>query len=220
MDLITQEIVSLNTQKVFQLPGLPAAYALYGNVEICDSDPDAPTILDLSAEMSRLVRSRQFIPPDLLAYSTDVASELQSLLIDAKARGAVFYGSDAYPDGTAIARILFFGYFNGVPCETNIMFRHRNETLCHQIVSVVDLQKANPEILGSLAIERRLFSQQQSEKTSLFEAAQNIERYIQACDCDEGRASDATCFFIGGHIHIAAITSTCFHWLKPPFIDG
>jgi hypothetical protein len=56
----------------------------------------------------------------------------------------------------------------------------------------------------------------QSQDISLWDAAKVGENFILACDSDDGLKIDSECRRIGGHIHIAAITPTCFCWLKPP----
>jgi hypothetical protein len=215
---ITGKELSADTQKIFQLPDLPAAYALHGdNIGIGDDDPDTPLILDLAVEMKRIVASRtKPMASDLLTYGNELAAEIQELLSEAKAKGAVFHGFQQYVNGITIARILLFGYFEDIPSEVNILFFHRDQVLARYKVFDVDLRRSNPEVFGSKEIERRLFRQPQSEDISLLKAAQDVERYIQICDSEEGRAADSACLSIGGHIHIAMITPNCFHWLKPP----
>jgi hypothetical protein len=217
---LTGDVLSTDTQKIFQIPGLPAAYVLYGDIGIGDDDPHTPLILDLAVEMKRILGSRTDAKPpsDLQSYGDDLAAEMQELLSASKAKGAVFHGKQEYADGITIARILLFGYVDGIPSEVNILFFHREQRLVRQKVYPVDLRRSNPEVMGSLVIEQRLFRQPQSEDVSLLRAAQEVEHYIQVCDSEEGRAADSVCLSIGGHIHVAMITPSCFHWLKPPLL--
>jgi hypothetical protein len=171
-DLIEHTTLSANTQKVFQIPDLPAAYALYGEIGIGDGEPETPLILDLSSSVKRIVGSRTAAPTDLLMYANNLAHEIHGFLVDAKERGAIFHGfGDAYPNGTGIARILLFGYFEGVPSEAHILFSHRDQVPM-QKVSRVDLRRSNPEVLGSAVIEQRLLRQLRSEDINVLEAAE------------------------------------------------
>jgi hypothetical protein len=210
--------IGTDAQKVFEIPGLPAAYAMYGEIGIGDYNPDTPILLDLSQEIRKFLEFGDYsLSFDFLAYANRIAANLHQSIAGTKDRGAIWGGNqESLRPGQVIARIILCGFFDGTPMEINIRFEHVNQTLLPPRVFPVDLQRSNPEVFGSLLVTQRLFRQPESPDLSLLEAAKKIERYIQFCDSERGRKLDPMCRTIGGRIHIAAITPKGFQWLKPP----
>jgi hypothetical protein len=218
-DVMVGRAIGTDTQKVFEIPGLPAAYAMYGEIGIGDNKPDTPILLDISQEIRKFLEfGDHSLPFDFLAYANRIAADLHQSIAATKDRGAIWGGNqESIRPGQVIARIILCGFFDGKPMEININFEHLNQRLLPPRVFPVDLQRSNPEVFGSLPITQRLFKQPQSPDLSLSEAAKKIERYVQFCDSERGRKLDPImCRTIGGHIHIAAITPRGFQWLKPP----
>lgn len=204
--------------KIFQLPGLHAAYALYGEIGIGDDDPDTPVTLDLAASLKEIVSARTEMPSGLYSYGREIERKLRTLLLDAQARGAIFHGFGAVPPyGTGLAQIVLYGFITETPEEVLILFAHRDQVLTRPNVFSMNLRTGpNPEIWGSHEVARRLFPQRESEQISPLDAAKAIERYIRMCDSPEGHAIDSFCSNIGGHVHVALITPNSFEWLKAP----
>jgi len=218
-DVVDQRAIGTDAQKVFEIPGLPAAYAMYGEIGIGDNNPDTPILLDLSQEIRKLLDCDYSSSFDFFAYANRIAAGLHQSIAATKDRGAIWGGNqESIAPGQVLARIILCGCFDGTPMQVNIKFGHLNQRLLPPRVFPVDLQRSNPEVFGSLPVTQRLFLRQpESADLSLLEAAKKIERYIQFCDSEKGRKLDPLmCRTIGGHIHIAAITSKGFQWLKPP----
>jgi len=130
-----------------------------------------------------------------------------------------------------IFSVLIFGYCNGAPSEIHVRFWHQDQVLGKPQVGPFDLRSRNPRVVGSPDIWNALRSHdpalsrfplpempspEQSQEISLWDAAKIGETLIIACESEEASKIDPECKKIGGHIHIAAITPTCFHWLRPP----
>ncbi len=226
---------STTAQKIFEIPDRPAAYALYGNIRF-DDDTDETKSVNLAAEIEKFVFSGAAKPDDLLIYGQQVAEPLYLRLLKAQADGHVidFQGFNEFPaNGTTIARIFLFGYCDGAPCEVDIRLWYRDQTLERPQVNAFDIRQRNPRPWGSPVVWNALVGNdpklsrflrmpppKQSQEISLWDAAKVGEAYILACDSDHGREIDSGCKAIGGHIHIAAITPKCFHWLRPPARDS
>lgn len=230
-DLIDTKNQWTNIQKIFEIKGTPAAYALNGNVGL-GGEPE----LHLGEKFRELVNARTPHPiPDLVAYAKELAKLLYSWLADAKAKELIpyFYGYHEGGSRTTIAHILLFGYCKGTPKEADIWVWH-----CDQVpgcsAEPFDFARQNPRPWGSPPVWNALLSgdpkfskfvttkippKDEIERTSLLDAAKIGESYIAACDSDEGLELDPVmCRTIGGHVHIAAISPTCFLWLRPPIL--
>ncbi len=232
-DLIDPRNQWTNIQKIFEIKGAPAAYALNGNV-VLGGEPE----LHLGEKFRELVNARTPRPiPDLVAYAEELAKPLYTWLSDAKANDLIpyFHGYlERFGSRTTIAHILLFGYCNGTPQEADIWVWHRDQVPgCS--AEPFDFGRQNPRPWGSPEVWNALLSgnskfskfvttkippKEEIEQISLLDAAKIGESYIAACDSAEGRELDPImCPTIGGHTHIAAITPTCFHWLKPPILS-
>lgn len=221
-----------DAQKIFEINGAPAAYALYGTIGIGDWREDAPVPLDLGLETQRFVNSG-LSPRDLVTYGQKLADELFAALSKIKEHGAVprYDGFSEFPNhpGTTIAHIFLFGYSDATPTEVDIRLWHRDQVIQKPGLRTDGLCCSNPMPLGAPKIFQHLFEFKDPrfskfrggsipsppEEISLLGAASVGESYIRACDSEEGRSIDPWCSNIGGHIHIAAITpAEGFSWLK------
>src|ERR1039458_6572970 len=66
-----EKVLTDKAQKVFQIPGMPAAYALYGDIGIGDDDPETPVMLDLGAALKEIVAAPTDVPADLYSYGRE-----------------------------------------------------------------------------------------------------------------------------------------------------
>jgi hypothetical protein len=221
-------------QKIFEIKGAPAAYALFGNIGIGDWREDAPIALDLGLQAKKFTESgSNKLLNDFVDYAQDLADALHSQLLQLKDQGVIprYDGFNEYNDGNStIAHIFLFGYSNGVPSEVDILFSHRDQALKKPRLYAYGFRHSNPHAWGAQGLFRRMFEfsdpalakfrrlgiPSPPEGISLQDAATIGEDYIRACDSDEGRALDPFCSHIGGKIHIASIEPTGFHWLTPP----
>jgi hypothetical protein len=218
-------------QKIFEIEGAPAAYALYGNIGIGDWRENTPIALDLGLETQKFIKSGSGkILNDFVGYAQDLADALYALLLKLKDDGVIprYDGFLEYGDGSlTIAHIFLFGYSNGIPSEVDILFSHRDQVLRKPLLYPFGFRHSNPHAWGAVGLFRRMFEfndpalakfrrlgiPSPPEEISLGDAAKIGEDYIRACDSDEGRALDPFCSHIGGKIHIAAIEPSGFHWL-------
>lgn len=224
-------------QKIFEIKGAPAAYALFGNIGIGDWRENSPIALDLGLETQKFVNlGCDKILNDFVGYAQDLADALYAQLLKLKDDGVIprYDGFLEYGDGSlTIAHIFLFGYSNSVPSEVDILFSHRDQVLRKPRLQAYGFRQSNPHAWGaeglfkrifgfgfprdpSLAKFRRLDIPSPPEEISLKDAAIIGEDYIRACDSDEGRALDPLCSHIGGKIQIADIEPTGFHWRKRP----
>jgi hypothetical protein len=226
---------SESTQKIFEIKGASAAYALYGNIGFGnDKDDDAPSPLHLGNEIDKLLNSGRIPVGDLMACGRQLADEIHVVILKAKASKLIVYPSGPSDiNGVCIANVFLFGYSKDSPLEVDITFRHRDQVLSEPLVNGIDPRRVrNPRVWGDDAVLEFLKSGDhrfarfggvklppKPEEISLLDAAKFGENYVWACDSYEGRnwGDRAICASIGGHIHIAAIMPTAgFHWLKPP----
>jgi hypothetical protein len=229
---VNRETLNTTTQKIFPIPGAPAAYALYGTVGLGNEKDDDSPGLHLGDEIGKIVASGMAPSADLLTYSQQLAETVHDRIQEAKDNGLIEYPSIPSEMGiVTIANVFIFGFTDGAPSEVRITFWHRQHVLGNpRVVPFNPRANPNPYAWGSdsvwnlLKVGDHRFARFGSvripanpEAASLLEAAKFGENYILACDSYEGRSTDPyMCESIGGHIHIAAITPTCFHWLKPP----
>jgi hypothetical protein len=227
---------SETSQKIFEIKGAPAAYALYGNIGFGNGKDDGePPPLDLGEETEKLFNSGTMPVSDLLLCGEQLADALQAMIFKAKAGNLIVYPSGPVECGIVrIANILLFGYSDGSPLEVDITFWHRRDTLGHRNVRTVNPHRPPnpyawgcPLVWGLLISGDRRFARfsgvkvpPKPEEISVLEAARFGENYVLACGSNEGRTSGdrEICASIGGRIHIAAIEPTGFHWLKPPIL--
>jgi hypothetical protein len=220
------------TKKIFQIKGVPAAYALYGNIGFGDGkDDDRPCPLHIGDEIEKLLNSGKIPTDDLVVCGEKLAQELHAIIYKAKAENLIVYPTLPVDlNGVFIANVFLFGYSKGAPVEVWITFQHRQQVLNPPRAIGFDPRRSNPHCWGSQEVWEPFKSAApkfarfcgvrippKPEEISLLDAAKFGENYILACDSYEGRSVDARVSAeIGGHIHIAATTPTCFHWLKPP----
>jgi hypothetical protein len=223
----------INVQKIFQIQEQSAAYALIGTVRF-DDDTGQLYSLNLPKEIDSLARASAVTLCDLPRLEEQFARPIYDLLLRGKADGVIsdYTGTLDFPNsGLTIFSVLLFGYCKGAPSEIHVRFWHQDQVLGRPQVAPFDLRSRNPRAVGSPIIWNALRnhdpalsrfalpkmpSPDQSQEISLWDAAKIGETLILACETKEALEMDAECRKIGGHIHIAAITPTCFHWLKPP----
>ena len=229
---------SESTQKIFEIEGAPAAYALYGNSIAFGNgkDDDQPSPLHLGDEIGKLLNSGSVPIGDLIACGAQLAKELHATILKAKENKLIVYPSrpSDIDGGVSIANVFLFGYSKGSPVEVDITFRHREQLLSEPRVDGTDPRRVrNPRVWGCDKVWELLRSGDyrfarfggvrlppKPEEISLLDAAKLGENYIWACDSYEGRkwGDPQICSSIGGHSHVAAITPTGFCWLKPPIL--
>lgn len=220
-------------QKIFQVPGQIAAYALIGTVRF-DDDTGKLYSLNLPNEIEKLAQTGALTLCDQIRLEEHFARPIYDLLIKGKADGLIddYTGFCSFPNsGLTIFEILLFGYCAGSPNEIHIRFWHQDQVLGKPQVVPFDFRSRNPYAVGSPIIWNALRNRdpllsrfplpklpppEQAQEISLWDAAKVGETLILACESPEAQTMDADCKKIGGHIHIATIAPTRFHWLKPP----
>src|SRR5260370_32972260 len=88
-DLVKGVTASTTVQKIFEIPGCPAAYALYGNIRFDDEDNDESKSVNLATDLERFVRSQGTAVPHLLAYGERFSGPLCYRIIAAKSDGPI-----------------------------------------------------------------------------------------------------------------------------------
>jgi hypothetical protein len=230
-----REILYTNAQKIFQIPGRPIAYGLYGFIHLdnADEQENSVPILDLSETVS--IAARRLSSEncaDAMTVGEQIAAPVHIALSEAKDRGLKSYpGFSENLAVSTILHVLLWGYFDGSPAEIDITFWHRDERLGKPSISFMKNNNSKARIVGSYGVWKSLtdpnepkFSKFRTpnlvvpvERLSLSAAAELVENYIKACDSEEGRSVDSfMCPLIGGHIHTAKITPNGFEWIKSP----
>jgi hypothetical protein len=153
---------SLTTQKIFEIKGAPAAYALYGNsVGFGNGKDDGePSPLHLGTETERLFNSGNLPVGDLLHCGQQLGAALNAIISKAKAHGLVVFPSRPVEGGIVIlANVFLFGYSNGLPTEVHLTFWHRQQRLGDEDVRPVDpCHPPNPRVWGSPSVWNSLLS--------------------------------------------------------------
>jgi hypothetical protein len=230
----TDEPDETNVQKIFQIQEQSAAYALFGTVRF-DDDTGKLYSLNLPKEIDALVQAGAATLCDLPRLEEQFARPIYDLLLKGKADGLItdYTGTLDFPGqrGLTIFSVLLFGYCNGSPSEVHVRFWHQDQDLGRPEAGPFDLRSRNPRAIGSPLIWNALREPdpalsrfplpkmpppERSQEISLWDAAKIGETLILACESKEALEIDPECWKIGGHIHIAAITPRCFHWLKAP----
>ena len=193
------------TQKVFEIKGAPAAYALYGNSVGFGNgkDDDEPSPLHLGTETQRLFDSGSMPVGDLLLCGQRLKAALDPIISKAKADDLITFPSTPVEAGiVTLAHIFLFGYLDdGSPAEVRLTFWHRHQSFGDTDVRHVNpLRPPNPHAWGSPSVWTSLLSGDyrfarfggvkvppKPEETSLIEAAKLGENYVWACDSYEGR---------------------------------
>ena len=234
-------VVTDSTQKIFPIveSNRTLAYALYGNITITDT-ADHKLVLDLASEIHKSVAamSRRESRHDINWYVSKLWPTAYESLLKARRDHNIGPFPDAADDRGIIAHVLFYGYYRDEPVEVDLQFRHESQKIVRPRLSSLPVQRIERlplDIRGSKKVADLLINSDDSrfarfrtpamrlltrKRLSLSEGIEIAEKYISACDSDEGRAVDPTiCAGIGGHIHIAAITATGFNWIKEPMQD-
>ena len=141
------------TQKIFEIKGTPAAYALYGTIGFGDGRPESegPCPLHLGDEIEKLLKSGKVPIGDLVLCGEKLAEELHAIIVKAKAENRIVYPATgpSDPNGMLIAKIFLFGYSSGAPIEVYITFQHRQHILNDPKVIGFDPRRSNPCCWGS-----------------------------------------------------------------------
>lgn len=228
------EIITEKSQKIFQIPNAPAAYAIFGSTGMSIGG-DSPNSLNLIEETQRaesLVSLSEC--DDLYQYVQNFSKPIQEKLSMWRQGGALFPfgGEEPGQPGNAILHLFFFGYLRGVPETIDLRFWHRFNILCEPLIIPQDIDIGYPAwIRGSNLVAKALFESdderlaecrvpfpKNSEDLTFDVASKIASGYIEACCSDYGRKLDPSpTMGIGGHIHIAKITpSEGFRWIIPP----
>jgi hypothetical protein len=132
--------------------------------------------------------------------------------------------------GTTIVQIYFVGYFEGKASRADVRLFHRNQVLASPMIDSSQALPGQLEISGSDTLANLLFKTDdprlaryrrtapaRQEDLTLTEAIEVARNYIRACNDPIAKTVDEKCGGIGGHTHIATVTSgEGFKWVDPP----
>ncbi|MGO8817110.1 MAG: hypothetical protein ACLQVG_20905 [Terriglobia bacterium] len=233
-----------NLQKIYPVPGIPLAYAIFGTTGTMVSD-DKPPVLDLIEEAKKSANSIVVTESDdILAYIEKFSHPIQEYLLLKREDGSIPYypsNKDGHLPGRTITHVFLFGYYQGIPWTVDLRFFHINQIL-HDPSIVFEGNDLGfpPFIRGSVIVGNLLFNSKDGvrlgtpaderlsayrksipdnwENLTISQASEIAREYIRACDSDIGREVDPViCRQIGGYIHLAKITpSEGFQWIISP----
>jgi hypothetical protein len=225
------------TQKIFDLTNgnNPIACSIAGATIITTDDTNA-LLLDFGSAVLRAAEaiSRRKCR-NLSGYGTRISRSITHSLLDLKSSGQLAeYPSlptNLSPYGSSFAFLYLDGFFDGVPSQVNITFRHYNQRLLDPEVATHQVTVGAPYILGPCQITELIlrtmdprFSAYRLNRThsgSLEDEVEACKKYILACSDPEALRIDPRCACIGGHIHVATITPDAgFRWSVPPVQDS
>lgn len=149
-----------------------------------------------------------------------------------RARSSGVVGTDEpYPvesdDPNLVVRLFFAGYFDSQVPYFLVAELHHD----HQVIGPprITIETPNPKfvrISGPVGLAKSIFMEQDKrlskyamptdENSSLEEAAKTAAGFLRACADPLARRIDPFCERVGGHIHIAKVTPSGFHWHIPP----
>ncbi len=119
-----------------------------------------------------------------------------------------------FPKGEEVARVLFVGYFNGIPYRAQSAIVHRDYVLIGPRLSEFRQAPVDFNVFSGSAVMLEKFKPRLTDApNTLSQAATLVRDYIQTCIDNQ---HDRECEDIGGHIHIAAVTPKHFEWITAP----
>jgi hypothetical protein len=227
-----QAVLSETMTKIFPItqPGRHLAYAFAGTVAFTDKDNEDAVLFDFRDEAMKVIESLCTLDHGSLeSYTSAVSDQVYSRLVAAKenVRMEPFKETQAY-----IAYLFIAGYFKNQPGWAVAEFSRYGQTPLLPIVHQKPLAKGYRPLVtyGSPIVAQHVLDMDDpvfaayrvqkihaEEQVTIAEAANVASKYIAACKGPEGLKLDAQiCVAIGGHIHMAAITTEGFAWLIPP----
>jgi hypothetical protein len=199
IDSVTNTIQSDTAQKIFLLEfeTVRVAYAWTGTTRI--EAVDQTCIYDLRESTNRLLQAADLLGrtswADFIARFCDGLRATLPSCIEAAPRD--------------VAKIALIGFFNGVPCKAIIKIRYPHTLLVFDLQIQTPAQYQKQVFTGT---ERLYAPYKLQQPHNASEAVRFVRDYI--LDCIE--SDEADCNKIGGHLHIAAITSEGFSWVISP----
>jgi hypothetical protein len=130
-------------------------------------------------------------------------------------------------DRNRICRVYFAGYFNKEPIWTISSFFHDEANRITFRPEWIGLMPGRALYMGSDIIHKRMFiepdqrfaqyAKRLMQDSSIDDAVESARGFIEACSSPLAAELDPICKSIGGHIHIAEVTSSHgFQWRIPP----
>lgn len=229
-----KEVISEDTQKIFEIPNAPAAYAIFGTTRM-SADGNNHKTMNLIEEARKAQLSVSLDKcEDLLQYAERFSKPIQEKLSHWRTDETIMFPplmAEPKLHGNPILHLFLFGYHHGIAETIDVMFYHRHHILCDPTITTVDVGIGYPAwVRGSDKVAEKLFDSKDKRfspyrkfvpknwKNLTIPQASRIARdYIRACKSPGGRAVDRDiCFSIGGHIHSALIAPEGFRWLTKP----
>jgi hypothetical protein len=224
-DSETHFIVSDDTQKIFDIPGMQIGYALMGTVELSPED-SKETTFDFC---DQVVKSIEYLGPrkfkDLFEYASELAGPINNRLAEAR-RNATIGPYPAQPSklpgpGHDIARVLFDGYYQDKPSRVHVRFFHDNQKLS---TPQITREPLGPLVLGPGALlylildenDQRFTRYRRPWDDTLPGAVEACKNCILAFSSPEALEIDQEASLgVGPNVHIATITRTDgFQWVQ------
>ena len=228
-------VVSDTVQKIFPHvgPGRVLAYSLAGTVMFTADHDENDIVFDFVAQTAEVAKSLSAIrSKNLVGFGKRLGDAINRRLADAKGRNlfSQYTTCENSPieRGYTIARIFVDGYCDGIPSRINIRFFHENQILRTPDVLTSDLNQG--WMYGSKDIADLLFATDDQRLAAyripkartnfstgpptLRDAIEYAKSYIRACSDPVALQIDPkSCSAIGGHIHIASVTTDGgFQW--------
>jgi len=229
-------VISENAQKIFSIAPnkeISLAYALGGSVFLTDKANDNVIVVNLQQRAGVAVAALSPVDHDgLTSYVRALCMFLYRAILEGQNTGMMELLPVKLRRGGNfdICYLFVAGYYRGQPGWRFAVFSHNDQKLLTPELHDHILTKG-PLIYGSEIIKRKLFDNddskvspyrvpgfQQSECPTLSDGIEAMKNYIRACSDPRVAAFDREiCNAIGGHLHIATVTSKGgFSWACPP----
>jgi len=217
------QVTKSSAQKIFNLQGsnYNLACAMSGEVS---SD-------DLTYDIVREINSYTGEYSSFLEWCSSLGKKIQESLAKAKRDGKLTpYKPSATPTEreNIIVDVYLVGYFRGTPVWNDIVFWHG--------INGVEFQVCNMRLINGLLIAggavkaprlaqdgderlakyRNHLNQRPENISSIDDAANFVTAYVEVCCDPYSKEIDEDCKCLGGHIHVAEITTNGFRWRIPP----
>jgi hypothetical protein len=217
-------------QKIFQMgtPYESMAYAFRGSIR----DWRGYDLLKITEAQMKAVSTRRF--DDSRSYLKVLGGKINRQINEARRDGTL----ETFPqirkmERTAawhIASLHFCGYFENTPCLSHIDFFYykgdaqfdvhapqlRSTQLFGSEIVMRSMYRDHPQAIQDSRFDR--FAHKLGKTPLLEDARQFAQGYIEACSSPVGlEVDEPLCKGIGGHIHIATITTPeGFRWVIEP----
>jgi hypothetical protein len=214
-------------QKIFAIENENRTFA-YSLIGFAGTNDGKFRLVDEIAKVSEILAHRRF--DDCGSYIQKFCHNLQRAVNKARRDGRIseFPDNEHLPPDRRnnVFRILFVGYFKQHPWQLETRFLRDEQNRTHFTIESVEPRETTSAITGSDIVANAIYRDNDPRFARYIKprivdtldwATEYVRGYIEACADPLAVELDPLCKRIGGHTHIAEITSSGgFKWRTAP----